>query len=103
MAKELELGEDVIGWGCVVHRLEVGIVVGRHGDVLCRIGRAHRGLRGDHPDGRPAGPAPLAAGAKRRTAGRGFLASRGMPAQPAGEESRRTAVAGPAGLLSDRP
>ncbi len=49
MAKELELAEDVIGRGCVVHGLEVGIVVGRHGDVLSRIGRAHRGLRGDHP------------------------------------------------------
>ncbi len=34
MAIELELGEDVIGRGCVVHGLEVGIVVGRHGDVL---------------------------------------------------------------------
>ena len=80
MAKELELGEDVIGRGCVVHGLEVGIVVGRHGDVLSRIGRAHRGLRGDHSDGGRTGPAPRAAGAQRRTAGRGFLVSRGMPA-----------------------
>ncbi len=27
-------------------------------EVLCRIGRAHRGLRGDHSDGGRSGPEP---------------------------------------------
>jgi hypothetical protein len=43
--QELELGEDVIGGGRSVRGLKVGIVaIGRHGDVPCRNGRAHRGL-----------------------------------------------------------
>jgi hypothetical protein len=45
MSIELELGEDVISGGRSVGGLKVGIVaIGRHGDVPCRIGRAHRGL-----------------------------------------------------------
>src|SRR6185312_5151425 len=38
MAKELKLGEDVIGRGCVVRGREVGIVVGRH--VMSFLGSA---------------------------------------------------------------
>ena len=70
---------------------EVGVVaIGRHGDVPCRFGRAHRGLHGDHP---PAGGPGLhrersaAAGAQRRTAGGGYFASR-CKAGPIARRSR---------------
>jgi len=40
------------------------------------IGRAHRGLRGDHLTAGGSGGTALAAGAQRRTAGGGYFVSR---------------------------
>jgi hypothetical protein len=50
-----------------VRGLKVGIVaVGRHGEAFSRIGRAHRGLRGDHLTGQ----ADRVCTAKRSASGR---------------------------------
>jgi hypothetical protein len=49
VAVELEFGEQVGGGRRSVDGFKIGIVAaGRHGDAFCWIGRAHRGLRGDH-------------------------------------------------------
>jgi hypothetical protein len=37
--------------------------------ILCRIGRDHRGLRGDHSDGRRNGPNPEQSGGPKRSGG----------------------------------
>jgi len=76
VAIELELGEDAVSGRLVVRWLEVGdVAVGRHGVAFCRIGRAHRGLRGDHTT---AGGPGLHRGARRqrpeRSGGRRGLA-----------------------------
>src|SRR5215471_725297 len=58
--------------------LEIGVVaIGRHGDAPCRIGRAHRGLHGDHETAGGPGlhrrASATTAAAQRRTAGGGYF------------------------------
>jgi hypothetical protein len=57
-----------------VRRFEFGVVVvGRHGEVLCRIDRAHRGLRGDHQTAGGTGQNPQrSAGPERQRMSIGF-------------------------------
>ena len=44
------------------------VMVGRHGEVPCRIGRAHRGLRGDHQTAGGTGQNPERSGSGRSAA-----------------------------------
>ena len=81
--------------------------VGRHGEVLCRIGRAHRGLRGDH---QTAGGPGLHRRAQRQRPkrsggwrGPAILFREERRACPPTENSRPSAIAGPGRLPSDRP
>ena len=73
---------------------------------FCRIGRAHRGLRGDHSTAGGTGQHPEQRGGpqrqRRMAVGRLFCFAMQRPAGPA-ENGRNSAIAGPSRLPSDRP
>ena len=60
VAKELQFVEDEVGGRWSVRLFDV-VMIGHGMRSSCWIGRAHRGLRGDHSDGGRNGPAPGAA------------------------------------------
>jgi hypothetical protein len=80
-AVELELRENVRSRGGA---LRVVVAIGRHGDALRGTGRAHRGLRGDHPTAGGPGPHRGRPKRKRRTAGGGYFVSRCKAGGPCG-------------------